>query len=164
MVSYYSAGTQWATKKGNPKKVDPDNACGMKIAVQKATVQVDDITARSQKCTAAGKPAITIDQYDGAGRRHRGRRLRQGRRQARRLPGHGLRGRADQGPARAARRHLRLRARTATSSPRTRRTFAQAIADAVKSLIDDGTYKKVLEKWGVEAGAIDDPTVNPTVG
>ena len=64
MVSYFSAGTQWATKKGNPDKVDPDNACGKKIAVQKATVQVDDITARSEKCTAAGKPAITIDQYE----------------------------------------------------------------------------------------------------
>jgi polar amino acid transport system substrate-binding protein len=39
--------------------------------------------------------------------------------------------------------------------------FAQAIADAVKSLIDDGTYEKVLKKWGVEGGAITDPTVNP---
>jgi len=63
MVSYYSAGTQWSTKKGNPENVDPDNACGLSIAVQKATVQVDDITARSQACTDAGKPAITIDQY-----------------------------------------------------------------------------------------------------
>jgi polar amino acid transport system substrate-binding protein len=34
----------------------------------------------------------------------------------------------------------------------------------VAALIEDGTYKKVLEKWGVEAGAIDDPTVNPAVG
>jgi polar amino acid transport system substrate-binding protein len=42
--------------------------------------------------------------------------------------------------------------------------FAQVIADAVQSLITDGTYQQVLEKWGVEAGAIDNPTVNPTVG
>ena len=33
--------------------------------MQKGTVQVDDITARSKKCTDAGKPAITIDQYQG---------------------------------------------------------------------------------------------------
>jgi len=39
--------------------------------------------------------------------------------------------------------------------------FAQAIADAVKSLIDDGTYETVLKKWGVEGGAITDPAVNP---
>jgi polar amino acid transport system substrate-binding protein len=42
--------------------------------------------------------------------------------------------------------------------------FAQAIVDAVKSLIDDGTYKQVLQKWGVEAGAIDNPTLNPAAG
>jgi len=34
----------------------------------------------------------------------------------------------------------------------------------VKSLIDDGSYQEVLTTWGVEDGAIDDPTVNPPVG
>ena len=65
MVSYFSAGTLWATKKGNPTKITPDDACGKKVAVQKATVQVDDITARSDKCKTAGKPGIQIDQYQG---------------------------------------------------------------------------------------------------
>ena len=54
---------------GNPAGVTPDNACGKKVAVQKDTVQVDDITARSKKCTDAGKPAITIEQYQAAERR-----------------------------------------------------------------------------------------------
>src|SRR5689334_13143330 len=49
MVSYFSAGTQWATKKGNPAGAKVDDACGKRIAVQKDTVQVDDITARSKK-------------------------------------------------------------------------------------------------------------------
>jgi polar amino acid transport system substrate-binding protein len=39
--------------------------------------------------------------------------------------------------------------------------FAQAVADAVKALISDGTYKTILDKWGVQAGAIDNPAVNP---
>jgi len=39
--------------------------------------------------------------------------------------------------------------------------FAQAIADAVKSLIADGSYAKVLSKWGVQSGAITNPAVNP---
>jgi len=58
MVSYFNAGTQWAVAKGNPKKVDPDNACGLNVGVQKNTVQVDDLAARSKKCTDAGKKAI----------------------------------------------------------------------------------------------------------
>jgi polar amino acid transport system substrate-binding protein len=39
--------------------------------------------------------------------------------------------------------------------------FAQAVADAVKDLIADGTYKTILTKWGVEAGAIENPAANP---
>ena len=61
MVSYFSAGTQWAAKAG--ASVDPANACGKKVAVQTGTVQVDDVTKRSKACTDAAKPAITIDQY-----------------------------------------------------------------------------------------------------
>src|SRR5687768_6949986 len=53
MISYFSAGTQWAAKAGNPEGVDPDDACGRPIAVQRGTVQVDDITARSAACEAA---------------------------------------------------------------------------------------------------------------
>lgn len=56
MVSYYQVGTQWVTKKGNPAGVTIDNACGKKIAVQRDTVQVDDITAgRRPAPTAASR-------------------------------------------------------------------------------------------------------------
>ncbi|MEP7017438.1 MAG: transporter substrate-binding domain-containing protein, partial [Actinomycetota bacterium] len=58
MVSYYNAGTLWVVPKGNPKKVNPENACGLNVGVQKGTVQVDDLTARSKTCTAAGKKPI----------------------------------------------------------------------------------------------------------
>ena len=163
MISYFSAGTQWSTKKGNPKKVDPENACGLKIAVQKATVQVDDITARSQKCTAAGKPEITIDQYDA-----------QSDATAAVVSGKDVAGLADS-PVMAyaveqTKGQLELLGDVYDAAPygyvvaKDQTEFAQAIADAVKSLIDDGTYQQALEKWGVEDGAIDDPTVNPTVG
>jgi polar amino acid transport system substrate-binding protein len=163
MISYYSAGTQWSTKKGNPKKVDPENACGLKIAVQKATVQVDDITARSEKCTAAGKPEITIDQYDA-----------QSDATAAVVSGKDDAGLADS-PVMAyavdqTKGQLQLLGDVYDAAPygyvvaKDQTEFAQAIADAVKSLIADGSYKKVLEKWNVQAGAIDDPTVNPAVG
>src|SRR3954471_22310335 len=163
MVSYYSAGTQWATKKGNPKKVDPDNACGLKIAVQKATVQVDDITARSQACTAAGKESITIDQYDA-----------QSDATAAIASGKDVAGLADS-PVMAyavkqTNGQLELLGDVYDSAPygyvlaKDQTEFAQVVADAVKSLIADGSYEKVLKNWGVQAGAINDPTVNPNVG
>src|SRR4051812_5128010 len=61
MVSYFNAGTQWAAAKGNPKGVDPNNACGKTVAVQKGTTQLeDDIPVRQKKCTDAGKPKINL--------------------------------------------------------------------------------------------------------
>ncbi|MCU1613780.1 MAG: extracellular solute-binding protein family 3, partial [Frankiales bacterium] len=160
MVSYFSAGTQWATKKGNPGKIDPENACGKRVAVQKATVQVDDITARSKKCTDAGKPAIAFDQYDA-----------QSDATAAVVSGKDEAGLADS-PVMAyavkqTNGQLELLGSVYDSAPygyvikKDQTQFADAVAKAVKALIDDGSYQKVLDKWGVQAGAIDDPTVNP---
>ncbi|WP_433290521.1 hypothetical protein ACQPZQ_44755 [Pseudonocardia sp. CA-142604] len=44
-------------------------------------------------------------------------------------------------------------ARTA-SSRKNHWQFAQAVQGAVKSLMTDGTYKTILEKWNVANGAI----------
>jgi polar amino acid transport system substrate-binding protein len=163
MISYFSAGTQWSTKKGNPKKVDPDKACGLRIAVQKNTVQVDDVTQRSKDCESSGGKAITIDQYTG-----------QDQATAAIVSGKDDAGLADS-PVMAyavkqTNGQLQLVGDVYDSAPygyvvkKDQTQFAQAIADAVKALIADGNYQKVLQNWGVEAGAITDPTVNPTVG
>jgi polar amino acid transport system substrate-binding protein len=161
MISYYNAGTQWATKKGNPDKIDPENACGKRIAVQKGTVQVDDLTARNKKCTDGGKPAITVDQYDA-----------QSDATAAIVSGKDEAGLADS-PVMAyavkqTNGQLQLLGDVYDAAPygyvvkKDQTDFAQAIADAVKSLIADGSYGKVLAKWGVQAGAITDPAVNPS--
>ena len=63
MVTYFSAGTKMATPKGNPDGINIDDLCGKTIAAQRGTVQVDDLTARSDTCTKAGKPAINISQF-----------------------------------------------------------------------------------------------------
>ena len=163
MVSYFNAGTQWATRAGNPEGVDPENACGLSIAVQRGTVQVDDITARSQACETAGQEPITIDQYDA-----------QSDATAAVVSGRDVAVLADS-PVMAyavaqTNGQLELLGDIYDSAPygyvipKDQTDFAQAVADAVQALIDDGTYTQVLERWGVEDGAIDDPTVNPTVG
>jgi polar amino acid transport system substrate-binding protein len=162
MVSYYSAGTLWAAKKGNPNGIDPNNACGKRIAVQKDTVEVDDITARSKKCTDAGKPAIQVDQYAA-----------QSQATASIISGKDEAGLADSPVMSYAVKQTNGQLETLGaiygSAPygyvtkKDQIAFAQALASAVKELIADGTYTKVLQKWGVQAGAIKNPTVNPKV-
>jgi polar amino acid transport system substrate-binding protein len=163
MVSYFNAGTQWSTKKGNPKGVDAANACGKKVAVQQATVQIDDVTARSKACTDVGKPAITIDQYEA-----------QSDATAAVVSGKDDAGLADLPvmvyAVQQTNGQLELLGDAYGGAPygyvvpKDQTDFAQAIADAVKALIGDGSYAKVLTKWGVQGGAITDPTVNPRVG
>lgn len=159
MVSYFNAGTQWAQKAGG--SVDPNNACGKSIAVQVGTVQLDDITARSQKCTSAGKPAIKIDQFQS-----------QADATASVVSGKDDAMLADSPVCAYAVKQtngqLALLGDIYESAPygyvlpKSETQFGGAIAGAVKALIADGTYNKILTKWGVQAGAITNPTVNPT--
>lgn len=160
MVSYFNAGTQWAVKSGNPKKVDPDNACGLSIGVQKGTVQIDDLTARSKKCTDAGKPAIKqIIDADQS-----------------KVTASVISGKSD---AMLADSPVGLYAVKQTKGqlealgdiydaapygfvvPKDQTDFAQAIADALKAMAADGSYKAALDKWGNDTGSISDFAVNP---
>jgi polar amino acid transport system substrate-binding protein len=40
--------------------------------------------------------------------------------------------------------------------------LAGAVASALRQLMVEGTYTAVLDKWGVTAGAVNDPAVNPS--
>ena len=106
-VTYFSAGSLWAKPKGSD--IDPDNACGKKVAVQATTTQeVDELPARSKACTDAGKPAIDDRQVRRAGPGHQRRGPRPGRCDVGGLPGDALCDQAEQRQARAGRRDLRL--------------------------------------------------------
>jgi polar amino acid transport system substrate-binding protein len=38
--------------------------------------------------------------------------------------------------------------------------MAKPILAALKVLIADGTYTSILDKWGIQAGAISNPVIN----
>jgi polar amino acid transport system substrate-binding protein len=161
MVSYYNVGTQWLTKKGNPSGIQPDAACGKKVAVQTNTAQdTDDLAKRQEKCKSEGKPAITVDRYQ-----------RQDQATASVVSGKDDATLADSPVMAYAVKQTNGQLELLGDAYDTyfygsvikqgQAEFAQAVADAVKALIADGTYKTILDKWGVQAGAIDSPAVNP---
>jgi polar amino acid transport system substrate-binding protein len=161
MVSYFSAGTQWAAKAG--ATVNADDACGKKIAVQTATVQVDDLTARSKKCTGAGKAKITIDQYQAQSDATNAVVTGKDEAMLADSPVCAYAVKQTNG-------QLSLVGDIYDSAPYgyvlpkdQADSMGAAIEGALEALIADGTYKTVLAKWGVDAGAITDPAVNPTV-
>ncbi|GHJ44880.1 ABC transporter substrate-binding protein [Catellatospora sp. TT07R-123] len=160
MVSYYNAGTQWATKKGNPAGIDPNNPCGKRVAVQRDTVQAEDIAKKNDACKAAGKPEITIEPYPG-----------QDAAAAAVVSGKDDAMLADSPVAAYAVKQsngqLELLGDIYDAAPygyvvpKEQQQFAEAVQGAVDALIKDGTYQKILDQWGVAGGAVPSSQINP---
>jgi polar amino acid transport system substrate-binding protein len=156
-VNYYEAGIQWASAAG--KDVDPDNACGLKVAVQATTYEdTDEVPAKSDACVAAGKPAIDKVQFDTQDAATNAVAL----------------GQVD---ALSADSPVTLYAieKTDGKLQRAGETFdvapygivvakdsdlTKAVQAALQSMVEDGTYMEILEDWGVESGAIEEITIN----
>lgn len=158
MIDYYTAGIQWASPAG--KTVDPDNACGLKLAVQNGTTEaLDDGPAKSSACVAAGKAAIELLGYDTQDDATAAVAL----------------GRADAMSADSpvtqyavAQSNGKLQTAGAVYSvflygmpiAKDNGTLGEALQAALNSLKADGTYTAILTKWGVQQGAIDKITIN----
>ncbi|WP_434318102.1 ABC transporter substrate-binding protein [Leifsonia sp. P73] len=156
-VNYYNAGILWASAKG--KNVDPDNACGLKVAVQSTTYEdTDEVPAKSKACTDKGKPAIQALRYDNQDDATNAVIL----------------GKAD---ALSADSPVTLYAVSKSSGKlqAAGKTFDVApygipvaknsdltpvLQKTIQALIDDGTYKKILDKWGVADGSVTKADLN----
>ncbi|MDO5684429.1 MAG: ABC transporter substrate-binding protein [Propionibacteriaceae bacterium] len=161
MVSYFDAGTQWATAPGNPKGVDPNNPCGKSVAVQTGTIQdEDDLPVRQAAC---GDNKINILQFDGQDQATAA--VVSGRADAMLADSPIIAYAVKQSDGKlAALGDIYDAAPYGIVVPKEQTEFADAISEALKELEADGTYTAILTKWGVEQGGIKTFPVNPTVG
>jgi polar amino acid transport system substrate-binding protein len=156
-VNYYTAGVQWASRAG--EEVDPDNACGLKVAVQATTFQdTEEVPAKSDACVAAGKEPIEKLQFEAQDAAANAVVL----------------GQADAFSADSP-VTLYAIAQTDGKLQAAGETFdeapyglpiakdsklTEAIVSALQSMIDDGTYEEILDEWGVADGGIEEITIN----
>lgn len=160
MVSYFNAGTQWATAPGNPKKVNPDNPCGLNVAVQKGTVQEQiDMPPKVKACVTAGKP-INLQIYGGQDQATAAVATGKADAMLADSPVVAYAVKQSGGKIESVGKVYNA-APYGYVLPKAETAFSQAIADALKSLDTSGAYKKVLGTWGNEAGAISNFAVNP---
>lgn len=156
-VNYYVAGIQWASAAG--KVVDPDNACGLRVAVQATTYQdTVELPAKNAACVAAGKPAIkkvSLDTQDAAANAV-------------------ALGQADAFSADSPvtlygisklKGKLQTAGKTFEAAPygmavAKNSGMAKAVQAALQSMVDDGSYGKILKKWGVDDGGLKEITIN----
>ncbi|MFF0010038.1 ABC transporter substrate-binding protein [Streptomyces sp. NPDC005374] len=161
-VDYFTAGTAIYVQKGNPKNINSvDDLCGQTVAVQTGTTYEQMLKDQSKKCTDAGKKKMTLETFDNDTEAQT--RVKSGGAAA------GVNDypvavdiarKADGGNA------FEVVGEQVDAGPfglavnKDNKELTSALEAAVNAIIEDGTYKKILEKWGAETGAIDKAAVN----
>ena len=159
-VDYFTAGTAILVKKGNPEGIKSlDDLCGKTIALQKGTVQAEIAAEQVKKC---GANKLTVNEFP----KDTDALLQ-----------------VKSGRAVADMNDLPVAAYTAQTSGggndfevvagqqyeagpygigvrKDDQQLRDAIQEALKAIIADGTYQQILEKWGVTTGALTTATVN----
>jgi len=164
-IDYFRAGSSILVQKGNPKQVKGlDDLCGVTVAVQKGTTQDTDIlTAQEAKCRSAGR-AVTVLRFekdiDALQQVKNGRAV-------------------------ANLEDFPVAAYNATTSgggadfdvvpnqvgevgvygiavPTDNSALRDRLRDALRALIADGSYDRILAHWNVSAGVLKTAAVNGT--
>jgi len=156
-VDYFSAGTQWAQRPNMP--IDPNNACGKKVAVQATTVQeTEELPAKSKKCVDAGQPEIQIVKFDSQDAATNAVVLGQVDAMSADSPVTDYAIKQSNGKLEAAGEIFEAAPYgwpVKKGSP-----LAQSLVKALEHLIQTGDYKTIATNWGVEKGMIDKPVIN----
>jgi polar amino acid transport system substrate-binding protein len=161
-VDYFKAGISfYAKSSANPGVETVEDLCGKTVAVEKGTVELEESEAQSKKCTKAGKKSVTVLSFPGQNAVNLAVSS----------------GRAELGMAdspvvayqiKQSNGGFKLIGKTyafapyGLAIPKTS-GMTQPVFDALKVLIADGKYKSILEKWGIQEGAITEPKINGAI-
>lgn len=155
-VTYFEAGIQWASAAG--KDVDPDDACGLTVAVQRTTVSdQEDVPSRSKACTDAGKPAIEKVQFDSQDEASTAVALGKVDAMSADSPITAYAVKQSEGK-------MQVAGDVFDAAPygwpvKKGSGLGPALEAAAKKLTESGDFEKIAGNWGVEDGLIDAPQV-----
>ena len=159
-VDYFTAGILWASPSG--KTVDPNNACGLTVSVQSTTTeQQDELPAKSAACVKAGKKKLRVLSYENQDDATNAVVL----------------GKADAMSAdspvtayaiKQSGGKLQQAGQIADAAPygwpmARGSSLVQAMQKALQTLMDNGTYGQICQRWGVQSGEIKTATVNAAI-
>jgi polar amino acid transport system substrate-binding protein len=162
-VDFFNLGTMLLVKKGNPEHVDSlETACGKTVSTVQGSTQIRLVDGMSANCVAAGKPAIQNMSY--AQPADARLQVQSGRVAAflgnspvmvylARTAGDGTV--FDVVPGK-----IYQMAPLGIAVPKSNPALRDALQKSLNALIADGTYRKLLQKHGVEDGAVGAATIN----
>ncbi|WP_166844642.1 ABC transporter substrate-binding protein [Isoptericola sp. BMS4] len=163
MISYFSAGSQFAVAEGNPDGIDPQDLCGVTVGVQTGTIQQDEVEKISAGCTDAGSDAVDVLPYDSQAD------------VATNLAGGKLQAMYADSPITAyavqqSGGALEPLGDVTDAAPygvvvaKDDQALAEAIQGALQKLMDDGTLAEIAASWGSADGALATAELNPAEG
>jgi polar amino acid transport system substrate-binding protein len=161
-VDYFSAGISfYAKSSANPGVSELKDLCGKTVAVEKGTVEQEESEAQSKTCGKEGKASVTVLSFPGQNAVNLAVSS----------------GRAELGMADSPVVAYQIKqsggqfkligksyafAPYGIAIPKTS-GMTKPILAALKELIANGTYTQILEKWGIQAGAIKEPKIDGAV-
>jgi polar amino acid transport system substrate-binding protein len=160
-VTYFVAGTSFYVKtSGGPDVTSLAGLCGHKVAVEKGTTQQADVQAQAPRCASAGKP-VTLQIFNDQNAVNLALSS----------------GRADVAMADSPVAAYQVKQSNGTfklsgqpygtapygiAIPKNS-GLAEPVLAALKDLMAADTYTNILQKWGVQEGAISNPVINGAV-
>lgn len=162
-VDYFNLGTKLLVKKGNPEQIQGlESLCGKTVSTVQGSTQIALVTEATAKCTAAGKPVLENLQY--AQPADARLQVQTGRVVA--FLGNSpvivyLAATAGEGKIFDV-----VRDREYQPDPvgiavaKDNTALRDLLQKTLNAMIADGSYRKILEKHGVEGGAVKSATIN----
>jgi polar amino acid transport system substrate-binding protein len=161
-VTYYSAGISfYAKSSSNPGVTKLADLCGKTVAVEKGTVEEEGASEQSKTCTKEGKKAVNVLSFPGQNPVNLA--IASGRAEV---------GMVDSPVAayqiKQTGGQFKLVGESYNFKPYgiaipKRSGMAAPILAALKQLMSNGTYGRILAKWGIESGAISNPKINGAI-
>lgn len=162
-VDFFNLGTMLLVQKGNPQHIASlESACGKTVSTVQGSTQVMLVNQTNEKCKAAGKPPIENLQY--AQPADARLQVQSGHVAAflgnspvmvylAKTAGGGTIFDVVQG-------HVYQPVPLGIGVAKSNTKLRDELKSALDALIADGSYRKILEKWGVEDGAVGSATIN----
>jgi polar amino acid transport system substrate-binding protein len=157
-VTYFTAGEGFYVNANSTASFNGlDSLCGHTVSVEKGTTEESDAQTQSKTCTSGGKAAVTVLSFNDQN--------------AANLAVSSSRAELGFSDSQVAayivqqsNGQFKVVGQPFSTAPYgiavPKNGMAPAILAAVKDLMSQGIYSKILDKWGVSAGAISNPVIN----
>ncbi|MYU22588.1 ABC transporter substrate-binding protein [Streptomyces sp. SID8352] len=165
-VNYFNNRGAIMVPSGNPKEInEATDLCGLDLAIEAGWIGEERMRKQSQECKKAGKSEINIGTYPSAPEAVLALRSKQ-------VDAYTLGYAAAQSyvtPEKGKQVHVEIAGQLPDEFGRGQYSIglakgdlesARAFRDALDKLIEEGTYQKLLEKYGLTEGAVEKATIN----